>query len=475
MNNKDLPTRTRIAPSPTGNLHVGTARAALFNELFARKAGGRFIIRLEDTDPARSKPEYEQNILEGFKWLGLQWDEGPDIGGAYSPYRQSERIPEHQQALKALLEQKKAYFCDCPPRKESDNSRHECSCPEKNIAEGVIRLKVAPADISFTDLIRGEVSVHTDSFGGDFVIARALDNPLFHLAVVVDDAGMQISHVIRGEDHLPNTIKHILLQAALGYPRPHYAHLPLLLDEHRRKLSKRRNETSLLAYRAMGILPEAMLNYLALRGWSPKNDQEIFSHQELISHFSLGGVQKAGAIFSLTKLLSVNKHYISQLPAAELLRRLQEYLPSSGADGDYRGLTPEAYWLEAIKTEAPRVSTLKELLNAMYFFRPEWPGDYAANILIWKKSDHGKTVVILDKLITKIKSIADEDFNAPALQTNLLQWIDEDSLGRGDTLWPLRVALTGQATSPGPFEVAGVLGKAETLARLAAARDKLKK
>lgn len=418
--------RVRLAPSPTGPLHVGTARTALFNELFAKNQPGKFIVRIEDTDKARSSTEYEQEILTGLKWLGLTWDEGPDFGGEYGPYRQSERTDLYRKALEQLVGEKKAY------------------------QEGeAIKLKVPPREITFTDLIRGSIIVHTDSFGGDFVIARSLTDPVYHLAVVVDDAAMKISHVIRGEDHVSNTARHILLQQALGYPQPHYAHIPLLLNQQRRKLSKRSGEVSLLAYRDMGILPAAMLNYLALLGWNPGNNAEFFTHEELTKAFSLNKIQKGGAIFSLEKLKAINKHYLRQLSPAELYERSLPFLQKAGMAGDIAHLTA------ALQTEQERVATLAELPTAISFFVA--PPDYPPDLLIWKKSDAQQTKKRLQKLI---------DYLASHEIDSVMSWIDAEGLGRGDTLWPMRVALTGREHSPGPFEVAAVLGKEETLRRM---------
>jgi glutamyl-tRNA synthetase len=434
--------RVRIAPSPTGNLHVGTARSALFNELFARNQGGKFIVRVEDTDPARSKLEYEQNILEGMKWLGMTWDEGPDVGGALGPYRQSERAQTYQKAIEQLLSAGKAY--------------------EKDEA---VWLKVEDGEISFEDLVRGTVTTKTDAWGGDFVIARKGRQPVFHLAVVVDDAAMEITHVIRGEDHLSNTARHILIQRALGYTTPQYAHIPLLLDDQRRKLSKRRAETSLLAYRDLGYLPEAMLNYLALLGWSPKRNQEFFTHEELIKAFSLAGIQKGGAIFSLTKLQAVNKHYLRLLSGEELYEHAKPFLHLQGVE--------KGYVMTALKTEQERAGTLKELAESIQYLMPNWAAEYDAEILIWKKTDAKTMREKLEAAREKIESLPDSDFESKKLEEILLKWVDENKLGRGDTLWPLRVALTGRENSTGPFEVAAVLGKTETLRRIDVALEKL--
>lgn len=445
-----LPVRVRIAPSPTGNLHVGTARTALFNELFARKNNGTFIVRSEDTDKARSKGEYETSILEGLKWLGVTWDEGPDVGGEYGPYRQSERTASYTQALQQLLDTGKAY------------------------TEGeAIRLTVEPQTITFHDLIRGDIAIDTKSFGGDFVIARTIDDPLYHLAVVCDDAAMRISHVIRGEDHIHNTAKHILIQRALGYPQPQYAHLPLLLDSQRKKLSKRSGETNLLAYRDMGFLPEAMLNYLALLGWNPGDDREFFTHEELIQAFSLERVQKSGAIFSGEKLNAINKQYLMLLSDEKLLAWAmffydKENIPVINTD----------QLLQALKTELGRFSSYNiggwMLDKAMAWHQKNWEVEYVEDpvkLLIWKKSTAKATKNILDQLITKIVQYEKNDFITEDIQNYLMEWIDGAGIDRGDVLWPMRVALTGREHSPGPFDIASVIGKEETIRRLTAARD----
>lgn len=441
--------RTRIAPSPTGNLHVGTARTALFNELFAKKNGGQFIIRIEDTDQERSLPEYEKSILDGLKWMGLSWDEGPDIGGEYGPYRQSERKTIHTEAIKRLLESGHAY----------------------QVEDGeAIKLKVKADTIVFNDLIRGEVKVHTDSWGGDFVIARNINDPVFHLAVVVDDAEQKITHVIRGEDHLVNTARHILLQRALGYRTPEYAHLPLLLDEQRKKLSKRSGETNLLAWREAGYLPEALLNYLVLLGWNGGDDKEFFTHEELYEQFTIKGIQKGGAIFSEKKLQAVNKHYIRQLTASDLLEYAKPWLSQGGYPID-----DIEYWQKAVALEQERVATLSELVHALDFFRTDWDGNYPAERLVWRKSDLKATDQYIVSLADKLAEINENDFTENGLTESIMTWLDGQQWGRGDVLWPMRVALTGRENSPGPFEVAAVLGKRETLERLSKAHDKIKK
>lgn len=430
--------RVRMAPSPTGNLHVGTARTALFNELFARSQGGVVILRFEDTDRARSKPEYEQNILEGLEWLGLTWSEGP--------FRQSDRGEIYTKELERLLAESKAY---------------------KKEGEAAVRLKVEPQEVVFEDVVRGPVKSHTDSFGGDFVIARSVADSLYHLAVVIDDAKMEITHVIRGEDHISNTARQILLQRALGYVTPSYAHVPLLVDEKRRKLSKRAGDTDLLSYRDKGYVPEAMMNYLALLGWNPKTDQEFFTHEELIKTFALDGIQKGSAAFSLAKLNSMNQRYIRQLAPDQLFEGAKPFLEEAGIDAS------NAAWLTAaLVAEQPRVVALAELPEAIQFFLPDGPGDYPAEQLIWKKGTRLETRRLLELVLKKLQELED-DFSAETLREQLLAWIDTEKFGRGEVLWPLRVALTGREHSPGPFEVAAILGKPETIRRVAAALAKI--
>lgn len=468
------PVRVRIAPSPTGNLHVGTARAALFNELFARNTKGTFILRIEDTDTARSEKQYEDSIIEGLKWLGLVWHEGPDVGGEFGPYRQSEKTERYKQAISELIQSKKAYLCTCAPKNQEGGkiSVHSCSCDTAENTEGVVRLKVAPEEITFTDHVRGNVTVHTNSFGGDFVIARSQDNPLYHLAVVCDDADMKITHVIRGEDHLHNTIKHILLQRALGFTQPEYAHLPLLLDEQRKKLSKRSGETSLLVYRDMGFLPQTMLNYLALLGWNPGTDQEYFTHEELGQAFSLDRVQKGGAIFSLPKLEAFNRHYLALLSDTELLNWGMYHYQRSNIP-----VQDTATLLRALKTELGRFSSYTigdtPLHEALAWHTADFTPTHAPELLVWKKSTKKATKGILENLARQIEQIPDAPFTKEAIEQPLMKWIDTTNQSRGDVLWPMRVALTGREHSPGPFEVAAVIGKQASLTRIKHAASQL--
>jgi glutamyl-tRNA synthetase len=431
--------RVRIPPSPTGNLHVGTARTALFNYLFAKKKQGTIVLRLEDTDRERSKTAFEQNIIEGLTWLGITWDEGP--------HHQSERGELYQAATKKLLAEGKAY----------------------QVEDGqAIKLKIEPQVVEFEDVIRGKIKTHTDSFEGDFVIARSLTDALYHLAVVVDDAEMKITHVIRGEDHLSNTAKHILLQRALGYSTPVYAHLPLLVDANRRKLSKRAGDTDLLSYRHKGYLPEAMVNYLALLGWSPKTDQEFFAMEELIKAFSLEGIQKGSAFFSIEKLEAINKLHLRSKDGSELKNITAAFSAMQGID------LPDYVSEASLAAEQQRVGNLQDLLSSQNIFDPKWKGHYDPELLIWRKDNKKQALDRLAKAKAFIEALPEEDFSQETLEKKILAWIDDNNLGRGETLWPLRVALTGREHSPGPFEVAAVIGPKETTRRIEAALAILK-
>ncbi|MBX4216093.1 glutamate--tRNA ligase [Candidatus Parcubacteria bacterium] len=430
----------RIAPSPTGNLHIGTARAALFNYLFAKRYGGKFILRIEDTDKERSKREYEGNIIEGLAWLGLSWDEF---------VRQSERTELYKGHLKRLVEEGKAYLSKEEVKKEGDR-------------ESVVRFRNPGTRLTFDDLIRGEISFDTAELG-DFVIAKSLEEPLYHFAVVVDDLEMGVTHVIRGEDHISNTPRQILIGEALGAPRPRYAHIPLILAKDRSKLSKRHGATSLLDFRDKGYLPAAMANYLALLGWNPGTEEEFFSLDELTKAFDLGKVHKGGAVFDAEKLNWVNREYLRREP-----KRIEsEVRAALGKKADQT--TVER--LTALLTG--RVSTLgevRELLEKGEFAFFEAPS-YDAEKLNWKDSPAEATKIHLEKLLAFMKKMGEGEWKAETLKEKLMPYADEH--GRGSVLWPMRYALTGRDKSPDPFSVAELLGKDESLFRIEAAIDKL--
>ena len=341
--------RTRFAPSPTGLLHSGSVRTALFSYLFAKKNQGVFILRIEDTDKERSKPEFEKNIIETLKWLWIEPDEGPDIGGHYGPYRQSERKKIYTKYLKKLVEENKAYYCFCAEEDlkelreyqlsigEAPHYSGKCShlpeeLIEKNLKEKksfVIRFRIPPKKVEFEDLVRGKIEFDA-SLMGDIVIAKDFKTPLYNFACVVDDYELQISHVIRGEEHISNTPKQILIQEALGLPRPKYAHLPMVLGPDRSKLSKRHGAVSVSEYKQQGYLPEAIVNFISFLGWNPGTEREIYTMNSLIKEFSLERVQKSGAVFSPKRLDFLNGFYIRQKSIEKLTTLCLPYLVKEG-------------------------------------------------------------------------------------------------------------------------------------------------
>lgn len=444
--------RTRFAPSPTGMLHLGGARTALFNYVFARKSGGKFVLRIEDTDVSRSSAEYEEDITQNLRWLGIEWDEF---------YRQSERKEIYHSFLKKLLDDDVAYVS----REETGESRE------------VIRFRNPGRKVLFEDLIRGEISFDTSELG-DFVIAKDESSPLFHFAVVVDDHEMNISHVIRGEEHISNTPRQILIQEALGFSRPKYAHLPLLLGPDRSKLSKRHGASSIREYRELGYVPEALVNFLALLGWHPRDNRELFSKEELIKIFSLERVQKSGAVFDSEKLNWLNREYIKRISPEELLGRLQNFIPlpwrESGLD-----------LAKIALLSRERMTVLSDFveLNRFFFELPPYekellrwqgrnvPGEHFSEAKRrWGEASsqvrsHLKTLAVL------LSQMSEKDFSKNVLEKNIMPYAEKE--GRGETLWPLRVALSGALTSPGPFEIMDVLGKEESIRRIEGAREKL--
>lgn len=491
--------RVRIAPSPTGHLHLGTARAALFNFLFARQNKGKFILRVEDTDLQRSDEIFTKEILQGLEWLGLSWDEGPKRGGEYAPYRQSERQETYGQYIKKLLRAGLAYYCFCSEEKLDKERRvslaagqppkYSGKCRALNPSQikkfqeqgrcSIIRFKIPAGKIKFKDLIRGQLEFDS-ALIGDISIAKDELTPLYNFAVVVDDATMKISHVIRGEDHISNTPKQILIAKALGFQPPYYAHLPLILGSDKSKLSKRHGAVPLLEYRERGYLSEAMVNFMALLGWNPGSEKEIFSLEELIKEFSLERVHKGGAIFNLEKLDWLNGYYIKQKSPKELTSLCLPFLVEANfisPKGEkylikHTGeMVEKKYLQKIIVLEQERMKKLKEVaeLSDFFFFKKL---KYAWEFLIWKKSNEKETLKNLKQLRRALSSLKAENFTAKNLEKTALKLCAKD---RGAVLWPLRAALTGKKASPGPFEVGEILGQKKSLERLDAAIRLLEK
>ena len=435
--------KTRIAPSPTGWLHIGTARTALFNYLFAKHHGGSFVIRSEDTDRTRSLPEYEEEILAGLAWLGLSHDEF---------VRQSERVGRHQELLEKIISEGKAYVSE-------EDSKNE---PGKKVQ--VVRLKNPGTSVTFTDIVRGDITFDTADLG-DFIIARAINDPLYHFAVVVDDMDMRITHVIRGEDHISNTPRQILIQEALGAPRPAYAHLPLILAPDRTKLSKRHGATSIADYRAEGFLAEGLVNFIGLLGWSPGDDREDFSLAELVDAFDLDGVQKHGAIWNREKLLDVNQRWMRKLSDEQFI-----------AQGELVALD-EAKLRMAVPLLKERAKTFAEAREMLagelesIFIAPA--PDRVQLIAKEPAAAAGSTRAHLRAFLEQLATIAPKA-SADDIKAMLMPYADsipKENGGRGAALWPLRYALSGQERSPDPFTLISILGIPESRVRIQTALD----
>ncbi len=482
--------RVRIAPSPTGPLHLGTARTALFNFLFARHVGGTFIFRLEDTDQARSTEAFELDILEGMHWLGLTWDEGPGIGdeperGAYGPYRQMQRTDRYAAAARRLLDEDKAYYCYCTPDElDAERKRQEAAhqptryngrCAHLTAAERaafeaegrkpVVRFRIPPGrTIAFDDIVRGHVEIDSDALGGDLVILRSDGTPLYHFTVAVDDAAMAISHVIRGEDHLSNTPKHILLFEAMGAPIPLFAHLPLILNPDRTKMSKRKSQTAVADYRAQGFIPEAFVNYLALLGWSTGTEEEILSIEELAERFDLATVNRAGAIFDRNRLEWLNGQWIRRLEPSDLIDRLRPFLQSL-ADADRIDRLPSDDEIRALlPVVQERLPTLASVELIDFLFVRELTVD--PGLLVPKRWDAATTLGALSIARDTIAEVGRVSWEAEEIEPPLRELVTDRGWKAGDLFMAVRVAITGKTATPPLFDVMVALGYERTLERL---------
>lgn len=424
---------TRFPPSPTGYFHIGSARTALFNYLFAAHGGGVMHFRFEDTDVTRSKKEYEKDILDGLHWLGIPY-EMPKAA------RQSERLHVYREYIKKLIESGHAYEAETG----TDN-------PDKK----VVRFKNPNTPITFTDLIRGEVTFDTTDLK-DFVIAKSTDEPLYHLAVVADDHETGVTHVIRGEDHISNTPRQILILQALGFTRPIYAHIPLILAPDRSKLSKRHGAVSVNEYKAEGYLPEAFVNYLALLGWNPGGEEEVFTMKELVQLFDIARVHKSGAIFDQEKFLWLNQQHSRALSDEEYTSRLAEF---SGKDIDPRSVS-------LLKERTRTLEEANELLDAGEFTFLAEHISYPSHLLVVGSRANEKIVVThLKAIVPLLERI--QTFSRQEIKDAIFPYAEKE--GRHQVLWPLRVALSGREKSPDPFVIASLIGKEKTLKRIASA------
>jgi nondiscriminating glutamyl-tRNA synthetase len=450
--------RVRIAPSPTGFAHLGTASTALYNVLFARANGGAFVLRIDDTDVERNRPEYEVVIYESLHWLGLDWDEGPDKGGPDGPYRQSERLDLYKEHAARLLASGMAYRCYCTPeeldaeRKQAQAEKRpykysrRCLGPDvhKERPEFTVRFKVPGGEVKFKDMIRGEMSFDANLIG-DFIIVKSDGFPTYNFASPVDDAAMKISHVIRGEEHLSNTPYQLMLIDALGYERPEaYAHMPLILAKDGGKLSKRKHpESNLILYREEGYLPEALINYLALLGWNPGTSQEIFTFDELVHAFSFDRVQHAGARFDWEKLNWINGEYIRRLDDNELVRRLQPFLPQLD-EATIRRAIP------ALKTRLPKLKAAAELLEYLWTDPPPPALD-------------AESVERVRSAMAVLKNVT---WEPEPIHEVLMGVVEKSGLGANKTFMPIRLAVTGKKISPPIDYTLALLPKDVAMSRL---------
>ncbi len=458
--------RVRFAPSPTGYLHIGGVRTALFNYLFARKEGGTFLLRIEDTDVERSTDESIQAILDGMEWLGLEYDE--------ETVRQSQRNDIYQKHIDRLLAEGKAYPCYCSKEeleerrkeamKQGRDPKYDGRCRDGADPvpgrEPAIRFKAPHTGTTeMIDLIRGPINFDNSQLD-DLIIRRSFGAPTYNLCVVVDDALMEMTHIIRGDDHINNTPKQILLYQALGYEVPKYAHLPMILGSDKARLSKRHGATSVMAYKEMGYLPEALINYLVRLGWG-YGDDEIFSKEELIEKFSLEGVNKSAAVFNLEKLNWLNHHYIKTGDPGRLARLLNEILVQKGMISEPYPEEKMDYLTEVVKCQQEKRKTLVEMAEmSTYFFEPEITIDEKAG----KKFLKPAALPLLEKLMSHFGSL--DNFKEESIQKVFEQIMAEEELKLGKIAQPLRVALTGGTVSPGIFELVSVLGKEMVLERM---------
>ena len=468
---------TRFAPSPTGDLHIGGARTALFNYLWAKKNNGKFILRVEDTDQARYQPESEKSFLEGLKWLGLDWDEGP--------IKQSDRFDVYKKYAEQLIKEDKAYYCFCTPdrlntmrelqQKKSRAPKYDGTCKKLSQDEikakmdakepYTVRLKVPEqGSVSIDDLVRGKINFQCNELD-DQVLLKSDGFPTYHLANVIDDHEMGVTHVIRGEEWIPSTPKHILLYQAFDWDTPKFAHLSLFIKKGGGKLSKREGATSLLTYKEEGYLAEAVNNFMAFLGWSPKDEREFFSLEELIKEFDLTKINKANPIFDTDKLDFINGHYLRKKSLDEFTNLALPYI-----DEKYK--KDKNYLKQILSLEQERIKRLSDVNNLIsYFFTDKL--DYDKDLLIWKKESTEKIKNNLSILLNELKNIEEENWEIKKLEKFVIDWIKEQGLSNGEVLWPMRASLTGVKASPSPFEVAGTLGKEKSLQRIQKAIDLL--
>ena len=482
--------RVRFAPSPTGYLHIGGARTALFNWLYARRHGGSFVLRIEDTDTERSSWEMVAGIVDGLRWLGLDWDEGPDVGGPHEPYFQSQRVDRARRLAEQLVSAGRAYFCYCTAemlqqkRQAAEAAgggwvydRTCCALRADEIASRetagtprAIRFKVPAGTTSFTDLVHGPISFDNAHIE-DFVVLRSDHQPTYHLSVVADDMDMTITHVVRGDDHISNTPKQVLLYEAFGVAHPQFAHVPLILGPDKKRLSKRHGATSVMEYQRLGYLPEAMVNFLALLGWSPGDDRELFTRDELIASFTLDGISGGNAVFNPEKLDWFNQQHIQRLPLDELARRVEPALREAGLWTAELAGSRHDWFVRLVDLIRPRVKRLDQFADEMRPFL-EQAVQYDAPAVA-KHLGRQEIKDALSPLMDTLRTV--EPFTAPQLEVAMRALAESRGVKAAALIHATRVAVTGRAVSPGLFEVLELMGRECVTLRLGEAMNYLLK
>ena len=476
--------RVRFAPSPTGYLHVGGARTALFNWLFARRLGGVLVLRIEDTDVERSSQEMVGGILDGLRWLGLDWDEGPKIGGSFGPYFQSERLDRHRAMAAQLVAQGHAYYCYCTTeelkakrdaaeqsgaawrydRTCSALTRGEIAARERAREPRAIRFRVPEGATRFDDLIHGPIEFDGANIE-DFVLLRSDGQPTYQLSVVSDDMEMKITHVVRGDDHISNTPKQILLYRAVGAEPPTFAHVPLILGPDRKRLSKRHGATSVTEYARQGYLPEAMFNFLAMLGWSPGDDRELFTRDELVQAFALEGISGGNAVFNPEKLDWFNQQHLMRLAPDDLALRLKPWLERAGLwDAAYLG-DRHAWFFAVLELLKPRAKRLEDFTTVgRFFFTDAIEYESAAVDKHLRAPGMDEHLKAFDAALTAL-----EAFDPASIEAALRATADARGVKAASLIHAVRVTVTGKMASPGLFEVLALLGRGRVRARMAGA------
>ena len=473
--------RVRFAPSPTGYLHVGGARTALFNWLYARRHGGTFVLRIEDTDAERSSWEMVTGIVDGLRWLGLDWDEGPDVGGPHAPYFQSERLDRYRAMGDRLVTEGRAYYCYCSTdtiqqkRQAAEAagggwmydrtclalSTHEIAARDAAGAPRAVRFKVPAGQTRFDDRVRGSI-VFDNAHIEDFVILRSDRQPTYHLTVVADDIDMEITDVVRGDDHISNTPKQVLLYQAFERPTPRFAHVPLILGPDKKRLSKRHGATSVMEYQRLGYLPEAMVNFLALLGWSPGTDQELFTRDELVTAFALEGISGGNAVFSPDKLDWFNQQHIMRLTAGDLAARVQPFLAAAGLWRESFASAERDWLLRVLELLKPRAKKLDQFADdGRPFFAESVTFDDAAvrkHLAIPGMRAH--------LLALAARFATAQPFDQQSSELMLRSLAEERGIKPASLIHATRVAITGRSVSPGLYEVLELLGRERACARL---------